>query len=213
MPRFFACAFLISSIFIASAHAADPQKNEIDRAVVGAALGRPILSRDTTLKETQAFCAARVPEMPKPADAKAWEQMADRMRRDVLDHVVFRGAEAWRDAPLRIEWFDTIPGGPGYTIRKLRYESAPGLWIPALLYLPEKIEGRVPVILNVNGHDAKGKAADYKQMRCINQAKRGIIALNVEWLRMGQLKGTSYQHGRMNQLDVCGTSGLAPFYL
>ena len=31
------------------------------------------------------------------------------------------------------------------------------------------------------------KAAEYKQKRCINLAKRGIIALNVEWLGMGQL--------------------------
>lgn len=202
------CSFLAAALAGSIAAAA-----EVDRAVVGAALTRPIIERDTTLKEAQAFCAAKVPEMPKPADAAAWQKMANRMRADVLDHVVFRGAQAWRDAPLRVEWFDTIPGGPGYTIRKLRYEAAPGMWIPALLYMPDRIEGRAPVMLNVNGHDSKGKAADYKQMRCINQAKRGIIALNVEWLRMGQLKGIGYQHGRMNQLDVCGVSGLAPFYL
>src|SRR5262249_33738818 len=67
--------------------------------------------------------------------------------------------------------------------------------------------------LNVNGHDGNGKAAPYKQIRCINLAKRGILALNVEWLGMGQLRGTDYGHGRMNQIDLCGTSGLAPFYL
>jgi len=205
--------FVLTIVVPAFTSAADSKKAEVDRAVVGAALARPINDRDTTLKESQAFCAAKVPAMPKPKDATAWQKMADRMRADVLDHVVFRGAAAWRDAPLRVEWFDTIPGGPGYTIRKLRYEAAPGMWIPALLYMPDKITGRVPVMLNVNGHDAKGKAADYKQMRCINQAKRGIIALNVEWLRMGQLKGTGFQHSRMNQLDVCGVSGLAPFYL
>jgi len=186
---------------------------EVDRAVVGAALGRRILARDVAMKDAQAFCAARVPEMPAPADAKAWEQAADQMRRNVLDRVVFHGAQAWRDAPLRVEWLDTLPGGPGYSIRKLRYEAAPGMWIPALLYLPDKIEGRAPVMLNVNGHDGKGKAADYKQIRCINQAKRGIIALNVEWLNMGQLRGAGYSHARMNQLDLCGVSGLAPFYL
>jgi dienelactone hydrolase len=110
-------------------------------------------------------------------------------------------------------WLNTIAGGPGYRIKKLRYEALPGLWIPALLYEPEKLAGRVPAILNVNGHDRNGKAAPYKQIRCINQAKRGMLALNVEWLGMGQLRGTGYHHGRMNQLDLCGTSGLAPFYL
>ena len=53
--------------------------------------------------------------------------------------------------------------------------------------------GKVPVMLNVNGHDGNGKAADYKQIRCINLAKRGMSALNVEWLDMGQLQGPGLQ--------------------
>ena len=112
-----------------------------------------------------------------------------------------------------MKWFDAIEGGPGYRIRKLRYEAVPGLWIPALLYEPEKLSGKAPVMLAVNGHDGKGKAADYKQIRCINLAKRGMIVLNVEWFGMGQLRKPSYQHYRMNQLDLCGTSGVAPFFL
>ena len=82
-----------------------------------------------------------------------------------------------------------------------------------MLYEPEQLKGRVPVVLNVNGHDSKGKAAPYKQIRCINLAKRGMLALNTEWLGMGQLQGDGFAHNRMNQLDLCGTSGLAVFYL
>jgi hypothetical protein len=40
-----------------------------------------------------------------------------------------------------------------------------------------------------------------------------MISLNPEWLGMGQLAGPEYQHTRMNQIELCGTSGLAPFYL
>ena len=33
------------------------------------------------------------------------------------------------------------------------------MWIPALLYEPEKLDGKVPVVMNVNGHvGASGKA-------------------------------------------------------
>ena len=120
---------------------------------------------------------------------------------------------AWRDAKTKFELLDTIPGGPGYSIRKLRYEALPGLWIPGLLYLPEKITGKVPVHLAVNGHDGVGKAAPYKQIRCINLAKRGVISLNLEWLGMGQLRTPGFAHYAMNQLDLCGSSGIAPFYL
>jgi hypothetical protein len=177
-------------------------------------LNRPILAPDQTLTEVQAFCAARVPPLPQPKSVAAWEGIAPSIRAQTLSNTVYRGAaDQWGKAPLKVDWLETIPGGPGYRIKKLRYEAVPGLWIPALLYEPEKLAGKAPVFLNVNGHDPVGKATEYKQMRCINQAKRGIIALNVEWLGMGQLRADGFAHGRMNQLDLCGTSGLAPFYL
>jgi hypothetical protein len=177
-------------------------------------LSRPILAPDQTLTEVQAFCAGRVPPLPQPQSVAAWEDIAPSIRAQTLVNTVYRGeAHEWGKAPLKVEWLETIPGGPGYRIKKLRYEAVPGLWIPAVLYEPEQLAVKAPVFLNVNGHDPIGKATEYKQMRCINQAKRGIIALNVEWLGMGQLRGDGFAHGRMNQLDLCGTSGLAPFYL
>jgi len=176
-------------------------------------LSREIVGKHRGLEDVQAFVDARIPRMPEVSSAGEWERIAARLRADVLEKVVYRGEAArWRDAPSRVEWAGELPGR-GYRVRKLRYEALPGLWAPALLYLPERLEGRVPVHLAVNGHDGKGKAADYKQMRCINLAKRGMIALNAEWIGMGQLRGPGYGHYAMNQLDLCGTSGLAPFYL
>jgi len=164
--------------------------------------------------EVQQYCDARVPPMPEVNSVAEWEKIADRIRRDVLEGIVYRGgATKWRDAETRVEWLDTIEGGPGYRIKKLRYEALPGLWIPALLYAPEKLAGKVPAVLNVNGHTALGKQYPPKQIRSINQAKRGMLALNLEWLGMGQLKTPGFTHYRMNQIDLCGTSGLAPFYL
>lgn len=64
-----------------------------------------------------------------------------------------------------------------------------------------------------DGHEATGKATLHKQLRCINQVKRGIVVLNIEWFGMGQLNCPNYAHSRLNQLDLCGTSGLSPFYL
>jgi dienelactone hydrolase len=179
-----------------------------------ALLARPVLADGQPLAEVKAFCSHRIAEMPHPTSWSSWQHEAERIRQNVLDNVVFRGVPpAWRADSRRIEWLDTIAGGPGYHIKKLRYEALPGLWIPALLYEPDEVKGRVPVVLNVNGHDNKGKAAPYKQVRCINLAKRGMLALNIEWLGMGQLQGDGFAHNRMDQLDLCGTSGLAVFYL
>lgn len=177
------------------------------------ALAAPIIPPQQTLSEVQVHAERLIDPIPKAANAEEWGEIAKAKRRAVLDRVVFRGeAKAWRDAPLKVETYESIPG-PGYRVTKLRYEPVPGLFIPALLYVPEPLPKSAPVVLNVNGHDSNGKAADYKQIRCINQAKRGIIALNLEWVGMGQLNGPGFNHACMNQLDLCGTSGEAVFYL
>ena len=177
------------------------------------ALAQEIIGPDLALEEVRVFNETRVPDMPSVRSAAEWKAKAREYRRNVLNKVVFRGEAAkWRDTPLRVEWSAVIEGLPGYRIRKLRFEAVPGWWIPALLYEPMKLSGKRPVVLNVNGHDGKGKAADYKQIRCINQVKRGMIALNVEWIGMGQF-ASRMSHYQMNQMDLCGTAGIAPFFL
>jgi dienelactone hydrolase len=181
---------------------------------LAALLKREIIGNELPLAEVQRYVETRVPKMQTWTTAAQWQAEADRLRQAVLDRVVFGGAAArWRDAATRVEWLETIDGGPGYRIKKLRYEALPGMWIPALLYEPERLTGRVPAVLNVNGHTGLGKQYPPKQLRCINQAKRGMLALNIEWVGMGQLNASGYSHARMNQLDLCGASGLAPFYL
>lgn len=186
----------------------------IDPAQLRPLLEHPIVDPNLPMLEVQHYCDARVPVMPNVTTAEQWQAKADQLRQRVLEQIVFRGRAAeWRSAQTRVEWLDAMEGGPGYRIRKLRYEALPGMWIPALLYEPEGLSGKVPAVLNVNGHTALGKQYPPKQIRCINQAKRGILALNVEWLGMGQLRAAGFSHARMNQLDLCGASGLAPFYL
>ncbi|MHC4890732.1 MAG: alpha/beta hydrolase family protein, partial [Planctomycetota bacterium] len=194
--------------FAASLQAAEQKELE-------ALLKREIIGADLPLAEVQRYCEDRVPQMPRVQSAAEWEAEAAWLRAAVLERIVYHGRAAkWREAPAKVEWLKAIEGGPGYQIKKLRFEALPGLWIPALLYQPEKLSGKVPAVLNVNGHvGAPGKAYIPKQIRCINQAKRGMLALNLEWLGMGQLGTSGFAHGLMNQLDLCGTSGLAPFYL
>jgi dienelactone hydrolase len=177
-------------------------------------LAHEVIGPRQALVDLQDFIEPRLPRLPAARSVQEWEKAAGQLRRDVLERIVFRGEAArWRDAPLRVQWQEVLAGGTGYRIKKLRYEAAPGLWIPALLYEPEKLSGKVPVALAVNGHERQGKAVPYKQVRCINLVRRGLIVLNVEWLGMGQLHTEGLAHYRMNQLDLCGTSGLAPFYL
>src|SRR5262245_58729215 len=191
-----------------------------DPSPVAEFLKRPLLPADEVTLEVRDHVRPKVPRLHPPGSdqstiktAADWEKEAERIRQDVLKNVVFRGEAAkWRDAKTKVEWLDTI-ACDDYRLKKRRYEIFPNFWIPAVLYEPDKLEGKVPVSLAVNGHEGVGKVVDYKQIRCINMAKRGMIVLNVEWLGMGQLRGAGYRHAVMNQLDLCGSSGLAPFYL
>ena len=106
-------------------------------------LAKPILDGEQVQTEVQAFLDARVPRIQKPASKEEWEKLATKMRAETLEKVVFRGEAAkWRDAPGKVEWLETIEGGEGYKIKKLRYEAIPGIWIPALLYEPVKLDGK-----------------------------------------------------------------------
>lgn len=180
---------------------------------VQTSLARTFLGSQQTLLEVQAFLEPRIPKMPTVKSARKWQEYADRLRKEILERIVFRGeAKNWRKAKTKVEWLDTLDG-KGYRIRKLRYEAVPGLWIPSLLYEPETVRDKAPAVLYLKGHETKGKAAVYAQAFCINMAKRGIFALSPEWLGFGQLNQPGFSHGCMNQLDLCGTSGLAVFYL
>jgi dienelactone hydrolase len=180
---------------------------------VAAVLGERLLD-GTADREARLFAAARLPALPPHADRAGWESDAAALRAALQERVTAFGEAAdWPAAPVRVEWLDSIEGGPGYRIRKVRFEALPGMWIPGLLYLPEDLPAAAPAILHLNGHDSLGKAAPHVQIRAINLAKRGVIGLSIDWFWTGQLDAAGFHHDRLNQLDLAGASGIAPFML
>src|SRR6478752_7564209 len=108
------------------------------------ALAKPILAANQPLVEVQVYTASHVKSMPLVSTAQQWTQTKEQLRQRVLNEVVLRGeGRQWAEAKTRVEWLDVLPG-KGYRIKRLRYEVIPGLWIPALLYEPAKLTGKVP---------------------------------------------------------------------
>ena len=175
------------------------------------ALVRKLVGRNAP-RELQAFLRANLPKLEQPTSKSAWLKKADRIRCRMLELFFCGHPAGLLDLKPRVQWTETIETGQGYRIRKLRYEGYPGMWIPALLYEPAELKGKVPAVLNPNGHHAGGKAMDYKQARCINLAKRGMLALNTEFIGMGELRA-DVEHNRIGHLDLCGVAGIAVFYL
>jgi len=176
-----------------------------------------VLSRNllgnATQREIDEFLAANLPRFEQPASRSEWSTRAQSIRRHML-RSFFRGhPDGILQEEPRVVWGRTITTGKGYRIRKLRYEGYPGLWVPALLYEPVGLgKKKIPAVLNPNGHHAGGKAMEYKQARCINLAKRGMLALNTEFIGMGELHADCV-HSRIGHLDLCGVSGVGVFYL
>jgi len=200
---------------LALAVAAQPgtSSGQVPASNTTALLSQPLLAEGQTRVDTQVWLASKVPVLTVPPTADAWRAQAERLRMRVLDEVVYRGeARAWRTQAPRVEFVEDLPGD-GYIVRKLRFEAVPGLVVPGLLYVPTPAPtAPTPVVINVNGHEGTGIANSYIQARCINLAKKGLYALNVEWLGQSQLANDGLVHYRMNQLDLVGTPGLAAFY-
>ena len=174
-------------------------------------LSRELIGKKTR-RELRAYLGEHLPHLQQPAARGDWIRRSARIRHQVLESF-FRGHPAGLLAARpRVEWAEVLQTCRDYRIRKLRYEGYPGMWIPALLYEPARRHDRMPAVLNPNGHHAGGKAMDYKQARCINLAKRGMLALSTEFIGMGELRA-SMDHNRIAHLDLCGVAGVGVFYL
>lgn len=156
------------------------------------------------------------PALPKvPASPAEWTASAERLRRHLVDDIVFHGwPKEWVESAPKFEEIGVIETDHGYRIRRLRYEIVPGFYSSALLYEPDHLEGKIPAILNLAGHDGPlGYAYEFKQKRCISYAKHGILALNLEWFNFGELDRTGNDHFFAAHLDLVGANGLGIFYL
>ncbi len=182
---------------------------------VSQVLGEEILAPSTALHQMKSYILGRVAPPPTATSAEQWTEQAKRLRQHLLQDVVFHGwPKEWVDAAPRFEDAGVIETGQGYRLRKLRYEIVPGFQSVAILYEPERMQGKLPAILNVNGHvGPPGKAVEYKQKRCINFAKHGILALNLEWFYFGELRQEGNEHWYGAHLDLVGANGLGIFLL
>ena len=164
--------------------------------------------------ELRQYLSVKVPKLVVPPSANQWRVEAARMRKHLLEDVVFHGWPGeWVEAGSKAEDLGLIavPKGRGYRMRKIRYEVVPGLQSTAILYEPEDLTGKIPAILNVNGHGWT-QGVEFQQKRCINFAKKGMLALTLEWLGFGELQHPESVHDFGAHLDLTGTSSVGLFF-
>jgi dienelactone hydrolase len=124
-------------------------------------------------------------------DKTSWQQRADVIRAGVRE-----GMQLGKlPAPCELK---VIRHGKreldGYTVENVAFESLPGFWVTGNLYLPAKIEGKIPGILNPHGHLGNGRMQEYMQKRCAAQARMGAAAFCYDMIGYGE--STQCEHRR-----------------
>ncbi|HET9486979.1 MAG TPA: alpha/beta hydrolase family protein [Chryseosolibacter sp.] len=74
----------------------------------------------------------------------------------------------------------------GYQIEKLVYQSHPGFYVTACLYLPSRIKGKAPAVVNLIGHEQESFRAELDQVIAVNLVKKGIAVLTIDPLGQGE---------------------------
>lgn len=88
--------------------------------------------------------------------------------------------------PLNVKETGTIQQD-GFHIIKLYYESLPGLYVPANLYVPDNLKGPAPAVLYVCGHSRTQKTSYQAHPRKF--AQLGFVCLIIETIQWGEVLG------------------------
>lgn len=98
----------------------------------------------------------------------------------------------------------------GYTVQNLAFEIMPGLYISGSLYKPAKIKGKVPVVLNPDGHWGGHRFREDCQKRCAAMARMGAMAFSYDLFAWGEslLQFKSEDHRRSLAQTVQVLSGI-----
>ncbi len=92
----------------------------------------------------------------------------------------------------------------GYKVEKLIYESLPGYYVTAALFIPDKVKRRGPAILNAIGHSTKSFRRPLYQHVIINLVKKGFVVLTYD--QIGQGERLQYYDEQLGKSPLPSTS-------
>ncbi len=148
----------------------DPRTKEFAKMMDADARGR---MRAANLRESKAFAAVTTEEQ--------WEK-----HRDVRIRKLRESLGNFPEVPkaMRIEVTRKFEGD-GFAIHNLVYESRPGLWVTANLYIPAKLPEKMPGILIAHSHH-NGKTNGELQDMGMSWARSGTAVLIPDALGYGE---------------------------
>lgn len=89
----------------------------------------------------------------------------------------------------------------GFRVENLHFQSRPGLYVTANLYLPAEVKEKLPAVLYVCGHSGRGRDGNKTAFQHHGMwfATHGYVCLITDTLQLGEVPGIhhgTYNHGR-----------------
>src|SRR5262245_54163839 len=129
-----------------------------------------------------------------------WEQRRPQIRQQLFEML------SLDPLPPRTDLQATVTGKldqPDFVVEKLHFQSMPGLYVTANIYVPKNLKGPVPAILYGCGHSSVktngisyGNKVDY-QRHGIWFARHGFVCLMLDTVQLGEIEGV--HHGTYRQ--------------
>jgi hypothetical protein len=116
-----------------------------------------------------------------PSNQEEWELYRKELRENVLEH---SGIKVDHGLPLDMRETGTVQM-EGYSIKNIYFQTQPGVYATANLYIPEG-EGPFPAVVSMHGHWSEGKMAESVQALGHSLAKNGYVCLNIDAFGSGE---------------------------
>lgn len=110
-------------------------------------------------------------------DVSAWEKRKAGLRECILSSLKLQRFPA---KPSSAPIISGVRKFDGYTVQNIAIETLPGVYVSGSLYRPARVKGKVPLVLNPDGHFAKGRYREDCQYRCAVMAQMGALAFSYD---------------------------------
>ena len=197
-----------SGLIEVSSQAPRPRQNQKSRPlaalVVAAFLTSHAVAEIQTLFRGECYT-------PAEADAKLaqfaalystgdeWKARADSIRQGVRRGMRLETLPPPCDLkPIR----HSVRSGDGYTVENVAFESLPGFWVTGNLYLPAKIEAKVPGVLCPHGHLGDNRLLEQTQTRCAMLARMGCVVFAYDMIGYGESTQVPHRHSETLRMQT-----------
>src|SRR6266702_5277308 len=181
------------AVSVLSAAGADAPAAEAFRVFPPASAGAPVIT--PYLKYQTEMAWHEDDERRKSWEGIRTEQDLLRIQREIRDSLItMLGGLPTEKTPLNPHITGQIQMA-GFHIEKLIFESLPGVYVSALVYLPDDGSSKHPAMLVPSGHSANGKV--HYQALCQRLVQRGYVVIS--WDPIGQGERSQFWDAKKNK--------------